>query len=276
MFNPIRNIEKHPGAGGPEFSLAGKSGLGGLDPARRKPHNYPVKRQEPSLPGMNVGSRLPKPPRVKLMQEGGGMDEPDAMPDDTQAPDAQDLREPDDQLSPRDQQLKEVVVEAMAALRGQHPDPEKALQRFVDIFGEAELRELKQMVSQEHPEPDEDDAGGPPDDDEDDFGGAPSPPPQAAPPGGMQVGGLLHGPGSGQDDQIEATTPAGRKVLLSDGEYVIDAPTVAALGDGSTDAGARRLDQFRKAVRQQSYGHEQQAKPLRKGGRAALFDALNS
>ena len=55
-------------------------------------------------------------------------------------------------------------------------------------------------------------------------------------------------------------------MLLSDGEYVIDAPTVAALGDGSTAAGARRLDKFRKAVRQQTYGNEKQAKPLKDGG----------
>jgi hypothetical protein len=252
MLNPIRNVERAPGPGGPEFSLAGLPKT--ADPLRRKPHNYPVKRKSPIIA---VHLAIPK------MADGGDV-EPEA------GPDPRDLQEPDDNLSPRDQQMKEIVVEAMAALRGQHPDPEKALQRFVAAFGENELRELEQMVSQAHPEPDEDEEGGPPDGDEDDSGGA-----APAAPAGMQVGGLLHGPGSGQDDQIEAATPAGRKVLLSDGEYVIDAPTVAALGDGSTDAGARRLDHFRKAVRQQSYGHDEQAKPLRKGGRAALLEALN-
>jgi hypothetical protein len=89
-------------------------------------------------------------------------------------------------------------------------------------------------------------------------------------PAGMQVGGLLRGPGTGQSDEIEAATPSGRRVLLSDGEYVIDAPTVALLGDGSTSAGARRLDAFRKAIREEGYGHENQAKAMRKGGRALL------
>jgi hypothetical protein len=265
MVNPIRNVERNPGPGGPEGALE-KAPLGEFDPQKHRPHNYPVKR-------MATGVRMPQPrlPKIKL-QEGGDVEEPDQAP----GPDPQDLREPDDQLSPRDQQLKEVVVEAMAALRGQHPDPKRAIQRFIDTFGQSEFRELEQMVSGDHPEPDEDDQGGPSDNDADNVG-----PPQAASsaappaPGGMQVGGLLHGPGTGQDDQIEARTPTGRRVLLSDGEYVIDAPTVAVLGDGSTDAGARRLDQFREAVRRQAYGHTAQAKPMSKGGKAALLDALN-
>jgi hypothetical protein len=261
MMNPIRNMEKNPGAGGPEFSIS--KGLGGSDPARHKPHNYPVKRM--SI-GIHLGvPKVAKTPGLTIakFQEGGGMDD--------SAPDAQDLREPDDQLSPEDQQKKEIVVEAMAALKGEHPDPQKAIQRFIKTFGEDQYQELRQMVlGQQHAEPDEDDSGGPPDQDEDDAGGG-----AAAAPGGMQVGGLLHGPGSGQSDSIEAATPGGRKVLLSDGEYVIDAPTVAVLGDGSTRAGARRLDKFRDEVRRQAYGSDQQAKPMRKGGRA-LLEALNS
>jgi hypothetical protein len=37
--------------------------------------------------------------------------------------------------------------------------------------------------------------------------------------------------------------------MLSDGEYVIDADTVAALGDGSSKAGAQILDKFREEIR---------------------------
>jgi hypothetical protein len=50
------------------------------------------------------------------------------------------------------------------------------------------------------------------------------------------------GEGTGQSDDIPA--------LLSDGEYVIDADTVAALGDGSNKAGAKVLDEFRKQIRE--------------------------
>jgi hypothetical protein len=37
--------------------------------------------------------------------------------------------------------------------------------------------------------------------------------------------------------------------MLSDGEYVFDADTVAALGDGSSKAGAAVLDKMREAIR---------------------------
>jgi hypothetical protein len=240
MKNPISNFEKNPGAGG-------------YDPQRHRSHSYPAKR-------MSAGLGRLKVPKLNF-DEGGDVAEP--MPEDPSMADPGDLREPDDQLSPRDQQMKQVVTEAMAALRGQHPDPEKAIQRFIEAFGEKDFEELKQMVEGAGPEPDEDEMGGPSDSDEDDLGGGP-------PGGGMQVGGLLHGPGGGQDDEIEAATPTGRKVLLSDGEYVIDAPTVAVIGDGSTNAGARRLDRFREQVRRQAYGHEKQAKPMARGGRAML------
>lgn len=52
---------------------------------------------------------------------------------------------------------------------------------------------------------------------------------------------LVRGGGSGRDDTINAR--------LSDGEYVMDAETVAMLGDGSTDEGARRLDRMRSQLR---------------------------
>jgi hypothetical protein len=47
---------------------------------------------------------------------------------------------------------------------------------------------------------------------------------------------------------------------------------VAALGDGSTNAGARRLDEMRKKIRTAAYGHDKQAKPMKNGGQAILVD----
>lgn len=58
-----------------------------------------------------------------------------------------------------------------------------------------------------------------------------------------QISNLARGSGSGRDDTINAK--------LSDGEYVMDAETVALLGDGSNAEGARRLDQMRKEIRAQ-------------------------
>jgi hypothetical protein len=63
----------------------------------------------------------------------------------------------------------------------------------------------------------------------------------------MAQGGLnamarfVRGGGTGRSDEINAK--------LSDGEYVIDAETVAMLGDGSSKAGAQRLDEMRAAIR---------------------------
>lgn len=53
----------------------------------------------------------------------------------------------------------------------------------------------------------------------------------------------VQGQGTGRSDEIPA--------MLSDGEYVFDAETVALLGDGSTKAGAKRLDDFRIQIRKQ-------------------------
>jgi len=54
-------------------------------------------------------------------------------------------------------------------------------------------------------------------------------------------GSAVHGAGDGQSDDIPA--------MLADGEYVIDAETVAQIGNGSTKAGAQALDKFRESIR---------------------------
>lgn len=56
--------------------------------------------------------------------------------------------------------------------------------------------------------------------------------------GGMS--GMVNGPGKGQDDAIPAK--------LSAGEYVIKANTVSNLGDGSSEAGGKVLDQMVKKI----------------------------
>ena len=73
--------------------------------------------------------------------------------------------------------------------------------------------------------------------------------------GGYQEGGetrFVSGAGTGRSDDIPAR--------LSDGEYVIDAESVALLGDGSGKSGAERLDEMRQNLR------KHKAKNLSKGG----------
>jgi hypothetical protein len=56
-----------------------------------------------------------------------------------------------------------------------------------------------------------------------------------------KTGHYVEGEGDGQSDSIPA--------MLADGEYVFDADTVAALGNGSNKAGAAALDKMRESIR---------------------------
>jgi hypothetical protein len=60
--------------------------------------------------------------------------------------------------------------------------------------------------------------------------------------GGYSDGGrLLRGPGDGVSDSIPATIADKRPARLADGEFVVPARIVSELGNGSTEAGARKL-----------------------------------
>jgi DNA-directed RNA polymerase specialized sigma24 family protein len=60
--------------------------------------------------------------------------------------------------------------------------------------------------------------------------------------GGYSDGGrLLRGPGDGVSDSIPATIGNKQPARLADGEFVIPARIVSELGNGSTEAGARKL-----------------------------------
>lgn len=60
--------------------------------------------------------------------------------------------------------------------------------------------------------------------------------------GGYSDGGrLLRGPGDGVSDDIPATIGGKQPARLADGEFVIPARIVSEIGNGSTDAGARKL-----------------------------------
>ncbi len=54
-------------------------------------------------------------------------------------------------------------------------------------------------------------------------------------------GRLLRGPGDGVSDDIPATIADKRPARLADGEFVVPARIVSELGNGSTEAGARKL-----------------------------------
>jgi hypothetical protein len=83
--------------------------------------------------------------------------------------------------------------------------------------------------------------------------------------GGYAAGGnprLLKGPGDGMSDNIPATIAGKQPARLADGEFVIPADVVSHLGNGSTDAGAKRLHEMMNKIRKARTGNPKQGKQI--------------
>lgn len=120
---------------------------------------------------------------------------------------------------------KSVVAEAIRAVKGESPNPEIALGKFLAQYGEEALRELVDKVQ-----------SGEVDDT-------------------MQRSeGKLRGAGDGMEDMIPANIDGQQDVLLSDNEYIVPADVVSGIGNGSSDAGARELDRMLERVRTARHG----------------------
>jgi hypothetical protein len=101
---------------------------------------------------------------------------------------------------------KTEIVEAIAAIKGQHPQPEVALGKFLAKYGEEALRDLVDSVE-----------SGTLDDTRERFANGEN--------------GVVRGPGdgSGVDDKVPATIDGEQDVLLSDGEFVLRKDATDAL-----------------------------------------------
>lgn len=84
--------------------------------------------------------------------------------------------------------------------------------------------------------------------------------------------GRVNGNGDGMSDEVEFEVEGENPdlALLSRDEYVLPADVVAMLGNGSSNAGADRLDDFVKQIRKQSFGTDKQQKELKGGGLSGL------
>ena len=83
--------------------------------------------------------------------------------------------------------------------------------------------------------------------------------------GGYAAGGnprLLKGPGDGMSDNIPAVIGRKQPARLADGEFVIPADVVSHLGNGSTEAGAKRLHEMMSKVRKDRTGNSKQGKQI--------------
>jgi hypothetical protein len=72
-------------------------------------------------------------------------------------------------------------------------------------------------------------------------------------------GRMLKGPGDGMSDSIPGIIGRKQPARLADGEFVVPADVVSHLGNGSTDAGAKRLYAMMDRARQARTGKKKQA-----------------
>ena len=77
-------------------------------------------------------------------------------------------------------------------------------------------------------------------------------------------GKLLRGPGDGMSDSIPAVIHGNKpqRAALADGEFVIPADVVSHLGNGSTEAGSRKLYAMMDKVRHARTGNKKQGKQI--------------
>jgi len=125
----------------------------------------------------------------------------------------------------QNQAINQLIEQTMMAVLGELP-PEQAeivIAEFIDQFGEEAFQMLREQALQ-----------------------------MAAP--GAQTTGLIEGQGGGMDDQIPGMIGSQQPVAVSPGEFIVPADVVSGLGDGSSDAGAAKLDGMMDEVRMAKTG----------------------
>jgi len=124
---------------------------------------------------------------------------------------------------------KEIINNAVNAIKGVDPEPERSLAIFVSTYGEEALKDLVGRVR-----------SGEFDDN------------------AQTTEGMVEGIGDGMDDMIPATLEGEQDVVLSDGEFIVPADVVSGLGNGSTDAGSKSLYDMMDRVREMRTGMKEQ------------------
>ena len=76
---------------------------------------------------------------------------------------------------------------------------------------------------------------------------------------------MVEGAGDGMADMIPASMEGDQDVLLSDGEFVVPADVVSGIGNGSSDAGAKELEEMMTRVRQLRTGKTEQPEQVPQG-----------
>ena len=118
--------------------------------------------------------------------------------------------------------------EVIAAVMGQHPNPDEVFKRYIDAYGEEGLMELLAAIEQMIP----------------------------------TEGRMVDGSGDGLNDAIPAMIDGQQPAALSKDEYVIPADVVSHAGNGSSEAGGQKFDQLVSKVRQDRTGNPVQPEAI--------------
>lgn len=78
----------------------------------------------------------------------------------------------------------------------------------------------------------------------------------------LNKGRAIRGPGDGMSDDIPAHIGGVEPAALADGEYVLPADVVSHLGNGSTEAGTRKLDGMMARIRKARTGNAKQGSQI--------------
>jgi len=128
-----------------------------------------------------------------------------------------------------------IVMGAIAAIMGQHPEPQQAIMTFVKIYGQQAFASLRQQVIAQA---------------------------SVDQRGGAGIASLIQGAGDGLTDDVPANIEGQEPVALSDGEVVVPADVVSGLGNGSSEAGARQIEKMNEIVRQARTGTKDQPEAI--------------
>ena len=191
-------------------------------------------------PEFNYGFRNPSAGelRTRFLNQGGSVADyvdPTMLSEGGIATFAKGGDMPEEQMDMPDVNEKDIIVNAVNALKGNMSEEQAsiALAMFVNEYGEEALKDLITDVR---------------DGEYDNITG--------------KMDGQVQGGGDGMSDSVPATIDGKQDLLASKDEYMVDAPTVAMIGNGSSDAGAKKLDKMREEVRKAATGSTMQPKQI--------------
>ncbi len=171
------------------------------------------------------------------MQEGGSLEEESVMAEGIASIPS----------GGQDEVALMLTQEAVDAVRGEHPQPEVAIESFVSYFGPEAFDALRTLVIQEE--------------------------------SARRIGnpdGLIAGEDGGRDDIQRGNILNGdfpdQEINFSGGEYIFSADDVALMGDGNTEAGARRLDNARANLRKKATGTTERPSYMGEGAAEEILE----